>query len=137
MLYDFNCNVPGVFNSGVADMAGAKYLYKENKPYTIHASSELRDEKFAIITKEFGPKIRFAMSYDTNGITTYMSGSEMDIWLKFLEYQDGSVSFTYEDLLAVQAIDKCFIAALTNENRKEDMCRTESYLKLMFDTVFE
>ena len=137
MLYDFNCNITSGFKNSVADIAGAKYLYKENKPYTIHASSELRGKKFAIITKECGPKIRFAMSYDTNGVTTYMSGSEKDIWLKFLEYQDGSVAFTYEDGLAVQAIDKCFIAALTNETRKEDMCRTESYLKLMFDTVFE
>lgn len=119
------------------DVVGAKYLYKGNDPYRIHVSSELRDKKFAIITEEFGPKIRFAMSYDTNGNISYMSGSEKDIWFKFLDYQDGSTFFTEEDGLAVEAIDKCFIAALTNETRKEDMCRSESYLQLMFDTVFE
>jgi len=120
-------------NHSVVD---AKYVHKKNKPYRIYPSSDARDENFAIITEEFIPKMRFALTYNSNGNIAYMSGSEVKTWFDFIDYQDGKTSYEEKDELAVAEMDRCLMSFLTNETTNEDVCRTEAYIQLIQDTIF-
>ncbi len=113
----------------------AKFVFKEEIPYTIMKGEGSLDDRYAMLSDAYGPKVHHALDYGTAGNTIYMSERERIMWFAFGEIEVGhETGYSENELLAAEAMDFCLVNAVYGRTDVAS-CSNECYAKALIENA--